>query len=562
MRDIIEKLKLNGPETGGRDAGKTDQNDAARIHEITCDELQNFRISPSGYIDLYRSYQQGGCLHAARAMLGLFLRESFFDGPEIHDILNRELFELDDQGSLAENIGRVRSLMSRNSGKPRVTLFSLVWVRGGMERVLSLLSGYLSKTYDVVIISDFNDGQGFPLPSGVTAVMFRSHGEYASRLADLIGLIGTDVFVGNPNHMIEFLPVYEKLHEQNIRTIASNHMNYFLPLQLRWLYPVWKKRREVYRKINCAVWPVRISTCLHSNAIAKNAVCIPNPATFEPISPSGEKEHNTNVLVVGRFDDTVKRFDRVLTVFKQLSEMNTECTLTVVGRFDPNWHIPNESSESLGEMMGRLEIPRNRITFVGETDNIQENYRNSSVLLMTSESECFPMVLLEARAHGVPPVVFDFPGVEDIVTDGINGIVVRQGDIDDMAGQVNRVLTDEPYFRNLSENARRDMERFSINVVGKMWNDLIRDVLTGDHERCLSQKNSERNTDDTDPQECGTSSVRAYEESIAKLLADFRDYQEREPANAEFSFRKTNVYRGLRLLKRTLFKVVRNDREK
>ena len=56
------------------------------------------------------------------------------------------------------------------------------------------------------------------------------------------------------------------------------------------------------------------------------------------------------------------------------------------------------------------------------------------MFVMTSQMEGLPMVLLEAKSWGLPLVSFDImTGPSDIIQDGINGYLIEEGNIDEMA---------------------------------------------------------------------------------------------------------------------------------
>ena len=65
----------------------------------------------------------------------------------------------------------------------------------------------------------------------------------------------------------------------------------------------------------------------------------------------------------------------------------------------------------------------NNITITGMLDKeqVEEKMINSDLYVMTSLTECFPMVLLEASSCGLPLIAFDVPvGPKAIIKDGIN----------------------------------------------------------------------------------------------------------------------------------------------
>lgn len=68
------------------------------------------------------------------------------------------------------------------------------------------------------------------------------------------------------------------------------------------------------------------------------------------------------------------------------------------------------------------------------TDKIFDEYNNSSIYVLSSRFEGFPLVLLEAMSCGLPCVAFDCPhGPSDIITHGEDGLIVPLGDIRKLA---------------------------------------------------------------------------------------------------------------------------------
>lgn len=104
------------------------------------------------------------------------------------------------------------------------------------------------------------------------------------------------------------------------------------------------------------------------------------------------------------------------------------------------------------------------------TKQIGDEYVRSSMLVMSSNYEGFPMVMIEAMACGLPVVSFDYKcGPKDIIKDGENGLLVRNGDIQALADAMMKVMVDQEYRKRLSKNALNVVSAYSEETVMNKW---------------------------------------------------------------------------------------------
>lgn len=106
--------------------------------------------------------------------------------------------------------------------------------------------------------------------------------------------------------------------------------------------------------------------------------------------------------------------------------------------------------------------------------DISKAYKQTSVYIMTSRFECFPMVLLEAISFGVPCVSFDCPtGPADIIQNEIDGILVENQNIEAMVNAIIELISDEEKRKQMGANAFESSKRFSPETVYQLWERLF-----------------------------------------------------------------------------------------
>lgn len=191
-----------------------------------------------------------------------------------------------------------------------------------------------------------------------------------------------------------------------------------------------------------------------------NIEVIPNAAMH--VSDAYSDVMNKRVIAVGRLDYQ-KGFDRLIQAWElvQYTGKFTDWKLDIFGQ--------GEWREMLQQMIDKAEL-QNTVCLNRPTKQIGEEYVKSDMLVMSSNYEGFPMVMIEAMACGLPVVSFDYKcGPKDIIQPGINGLLVPNGDIQALADAMMKVMEDEAYRKMLSLNARKVVDTYSEQAVMSQW---------------------------------------------------------------------------------------------
>jgi len=117
------------------------------------------------------------------------------------------------------------------------------------------------------------------------------------------------------------------------------------------------------------------------------------------------------------------------------------------------------------EMRARLGLDE-RVSFWGFRSDVADVVAAFDVLVISSTSEGFSLAALQAMAAGTPVVATRSGGPEEIITDGVDGLLVPPGSPEALAGAVRRVIADSALASRLAAAARRTVrERFSLDAM-------------------------------------------------------------------------------------------------
>lgn len=202
----------------------------------------------------------------------------------------------------------------------------------------------------------------------------------------------------------------------------------------------------------------------HRAQIIPNPIVVPNPGAALRPAPASPP---FRLIGVGRLSPE-KGFDLLIRAFARIAADVPDWTLTIWGE-GPERPALEALRAALG-LDGRVEFP-------GRTAEPHARMAEAHLFALSSRFEGFPMALGEAMAVGLPVVAVDCPsGPRQLIRPGVDGLLLPPGDEAALAAGLAGLMTDGDERRRLAERAPEVIERFGVERVMTIWDDLLRDA--------------------------------------------------------------------------------------
>lgn len=339
---------------------------------------------------------------------------------------------------------------------------------GGIERASSTLANYVAgQGYDVMYLAIFKHPRFFDLHP---AIFYNepTDGKNVSKLdiPKTILRIRREIKKYNPDTILAYNKFYASLA---LIALTGTGRKVFISERSSPFYK-WPAKIELINKL--AVFFKKPAGIVAQTSVAAKhqakrygnipVKVIPNAVKY--ITRYPEIERQKTILAVGRFGDPLKGFDRLVEAFALVE--NKEWRLVFAGG-------AADESPQLTERARELCILDN-IVFLGKVAEIDKIYAEAGIFVIPSRSEGFPNALAEAMTAGVPCISYDFyAGPRDIITPGIDGILVEDGNIKALGDAMNKLIADEDVRKSLGIKAAVGAERFNEDKIGKEVIDFI-----------------------------------------------------------------------------------------
>lgn len=292
---------------------------------------------------------------------------------------------------------------------------------------------------------------------------------YKKRLLELIREIKPDIVTSMLSHEIDFLP---KLEDGSVK-IGENHFNRNFRYEFvknntkNFLRRAIAKCRNFIlgynvSKLDALVTLTQEDADAWSDAVKK--FVIPNPLSFKQKQKTmgGRKQ----IVAAGRLTRQ-KGFDMLLDAWRLIFKFYPDWSLMIYGEGDER-----EGLQSFIQSQGIENVCIH--PFV---PNISDKFVESDFYVLSSRFEGFGLVIIEAMECGLPVVAFDCQsGPSEIISDGVDGILVKNGDVCALADAMKCLMDDGGLRSAMGLSAIEKANRYSIDNIMSKWINLYRTI--------------------------------------------------------------------------------------
>ena len=365
-----------------------------------------------------------------------------------------------------------------------------LYMAGGVERVLTLKANYFAEHfgYDITII--LTEGKDkplfYPLSDKIKAVnlnigfeelwtcsfakkifiYLKKQRKFKNALTKELMRIRPDITISLLRREINFINDIKdgsrKIGEMHINRANYRNYNTERVSLLKKLFAKFWSSNLLHHLQKLDKLVVLTERDRESWVELSNVVTIPDPLSLSPTTSSSLAEKR--VVSIARYSHE-KGIDLLLKAWSMVQKQISDWRLDVYGDGDRTHYE---------QLVDELQIDRERCCLHARTDDVEKEYRISSIFVLSSRFEGFGMVLTEAMACGLPVVAFDCPwGPRSIIADGKDGLLVEKGNVKALADALARLMSDENLRRSMAEAGVRNVQRFSLNSIAGRWKSLF-----------------------------------------------------------------------------------------
>ena len=377
----------------------------------------------------------------------------------------------------------------------KIVILALHLSTGGIEKSIATLSNILIKKYNVEIISNYQieETPAFDIDKRVKITYLmpnlkpnQKEFKEAVRKFNIFeilkqGILAIKILYLRQTLMLKAIKnakcdvmistryihntLIGKYADKNIIKIAQEHNNngnkrYIKKVvnslkNIDYFMPVSKMLTDMYKKM----------------LIGTKTKCVYIHHSLKTYTNETSKLDNKNIVSIGRLSEEKGYLD-LIDVYE------------IVNKTKPDWHLNIAGDGNEKEKIEKKIHEKNLddvVTLLGfiKEDEIHQLLLKSSIYVMTSINECFPLVLIEAESYGLPLIAFDSAeGTKEIIQ---NGYLIQNRDKGQMAKKIVNLIDNIELRQKIGQTSRIESKKFKMENVENLWYEFMEEIIKPDN---------------------------------------------------------------------------------
>lgn len=347
-----------------------------------------------------------------------------------------------------------------------------ITVKAGIERItINLANWFIQQGYEVTIVSNFKTGnESAYVADKKIKFEFLTNKNFSGKpgstkrlILFLQNLVLIKKYFSKINNSIIILQAFPNAFmywlcskQLSNQLYVVEHVKYYYYNKIIRLI-----RLYIYRRIkNVVVLTKEDFNCYAKHKI--NVHMIPNGIELPDSRDDYEREKI--ICSIGRLENQ-KRFDVLINIFSKIHKKYPDWKLEIYGKGSLYYELQNQ--------INNLNL-QDSCFLMGTTNDVNSVLKKNSIFVVSSEYEGFSIVLIEAMSNGIACVSFDCPtGPGEIITDNYDGLLIENQNQNKMLEQICYLIDNPEKRMVLANNALKSVKRFSIENIGKQWENLF-----------------------------------------------------------------------------------------
>lgn len=347
--------------------------------------------------------------------------------------------------------------------------------KGGAERAITNISSHMIKENEVHFLGLKKIDNFYSISNKIKYHLMERESDYKKNF-----------FIRNINRLTKIRKIIKEVNPDVIISFAREQsyrillLNYFNKRKIivsvrndpKHEYTTFKEKlvmKILYKRVNGFVFQTEEAKKFFDKKVQDKSVIIPNPINEEYLSGNTKVKKEKKIVSVGRLVEQ-KNHAFLIDSFAKIANAFSDYSLVIYGS--------GELKENLQKQINSYGLDK-RIILAGEVQDVRKNIEDASLFILPSIYEGMPNSLIEAMALGLPVISTDCPcgGPRFLIQNNVNGILVPVNDVNELADEIEKILTDDEFREKIGKNAKNIRKILDSDKINQQWMNFISKTL-------------------------------------------------------------------------------------